>query len=171
MRLFPGSISVRDSQVHRFDELRGAKVPGEPGVEAGVREVALVTVGRDRGSFPLERGAIPNRAVADADSPGLELQVARREHARLRLQDEHLFSPSVDDRNRPRGTGRKGVERRDSGHGNLQSEREPTRGGEADPQPREAARPRADREPLDVSGPSTSLAQESIDVLQDRHGA
>ena len=43
-------------------------------MEAGTRHVALVVVGRDLGPARLEQPAVPERAIADADRAGIEVE-------------------------------------------------------------------------------------------------
>ena len=61
--------------------IRRPEIGCQRGVEAGVRHMPLVHVGRDLGALFLEQVAVADGAAAHAQTAGLQLEVARREDA------------------------------------------------------------------------------------------
>src|SRR6185437_13114952 len=98
----------------------------------------------------------------------LDIEVGRSEDS---AGDEDLTAACVDHRHRAGRTRGERVERRDSGRWNVEGEPEPAGRREADPDAREAAWADPDRESLDVSRVHPRLAQQRVDVLEQRHGA
>ena len=116
--------------------------------------------------------AVAHRAVADVGSPPLDREVGRGEAARLAADEREDLAPlRVDHRNGPRGACGQGVQRRDTGDGDAQGDGEGPRGDEAHAQPRVAAGPGADDDPVDVARVEAGLLQELLGVLQHPHGS
>ena len=129
--------------------------------------MALVGVRRDLGAGCLEHLAVADGAAADVDSSRLDGEVGRGDHP---AWNEDLAAPRIDDGHCSRRAGRQRVERRDTGRRDAERQREPARGREADADAREAARPDAHREPLDVPGMHPGLPEQRVDVLEQGHG-
>ena len=146
-------------------ESTGPKPVAMTCVERGPGSVARVVVGRDHGPARLEHVPVANGAVADAEpAAGVHLVGRHGDSAR----DEHLAPPGVDHRQRAVGAGRERVERRYPGPVDPQREREPPRDGQPYPRAREAPRPRADDERIEVGGPRGRLPEQRVDVLEQR---
>ena len=138
-------------------------------MEARPRKVALVVVRRHLGSGLLEDLAVADGAVADVGRARLDLQLRRSDRPRPRHED--LAPLRVDHGDRAGRTGGERVEGRDARSRDVERQCEPACGREADPDPREAARPDADGEARDVARVRTRLAHECVDVGEQRRGA
>ena len=119
--------------------------------------MARIVVRRNRCPGRLEQRAVPNRSVTDVKPSGLGRDLLGPQTDRARIEREDLPSAGIDERHGAFGTGGQGVERRDARHGNIQSEREGTRGNEAHPQARVAPRPGADDDAVELAASGTGL--------------
>src|SRR5581483_697351 len=165
-------LGVGDTQVKGLDRVNGTQVAGECRVKAGPRNVPLVAVPRNETAARLDLSAVAARAVADVQRSLLDRQHARGEHGRLTSEErEDLATPRVDHRRCPWGSRRECVERRDPCALNVQREREPARDREADAHAGEAARADPDRERIEVARMRAALAEQRVDVLEQRLGA
>ena len=100
-------------------------------MEARAWQVTLVLVRRHARPGPLEDVAVADGAVADVGRTRLDLQLGGRD--RPRAGHEDLAALRVDHRDRAGSAGGERVERRDARGGDVEREREPARGCEADP--------------------------------------
>src|SRR5919198_3302041 len=140
-------------------------------MEAGARKVPLVVVRRDLCAGRLEHRSVAEGTVADAERSRLEFQSLRLEDDGPRaVEGEDLAPARIDDGERAGRGGRPRPERRDPGEGEVERKREPARRREPEPQAGEAAGPRADDEPGQVSLAGPGLAQQLIDVLEHADG-
>ena len=140
-------------------------------MEAGPRQMAFVIVGRNLGAARLQHGAVAERAVADADGPGLELELLRLPDRRLGpVEDEDLAPARIDDRQRTRRAGGQRAEGRNAGDRDVERERQPARRGEPESQAGEAARPGPDYEPRQIALLGPGFAQQLVNVLEHADG-
>ena len=118
--------------------------------------------------MPFDLLPVPDGAVADVRPSVLHGELRRRDDDRLTADaGEHLPASCVDDRNRVRCAGRESVQRRDSRETGTPRERERAGGDQPHPQPGEASRADADRDPLDLGVLDAAAAQERVEVPQN----
>ena len=122
-------------------------------------------------AFDTATSVATSALVADARRPRIEPQLVRGQHCRGVVDErEYLSATRVNDRQcAGRASGQR-VERRDTGRRDAERQREPARGRESDADAREAARPNADRERLDVPGMHPGLPEQRVEVLEQGHG-
>src|SRR5947207_9204937 len=133
--------------------------------------MSFIRVWRDLRARAFELSAVTNSSIAYADRPGLERQLGRGERARVALEHEDLTSSRIDDRQRTGRAGRECFQRRDTADGEVERQRETSRGREPDTDSGEAARADTDGERVDFVSTCSPTAQESVDVFEQRHCA